>query len=129
VRRFLAAVTGHHSPDAMAEQWAPGDSGWRVGDRPLALVRLGTADGPRPVREIVLFEAGADAGRSEQVHKVLAALAGGLTAPVRAELASDDPAAAPATPIPIAPALLPWPERDADPWRIRRPAPLGGGAR
>jgi CelD/BcsL family acetyltransferase involved in cellulose biosynthesis len=130
MRRFLAAVTGHHSPDAMAERWAPGDSWWRVGSRPLALVRLGTADGPaRQVRELVLFEAGADAARSEQVDKVLAALASGLAAPVRAELASDDPAAAPATPIPVACALLPWPERDADPWRIRRPAPLGGGAR
>jgi len=107
-RRFLAAVTGHHSPDAMAGGWVEGDSWWRVGEGPLALARVGAADGDgaaRPVRELVLFEA-ADDG----VEEVVAALAGEL----------DGPLAAPA--VAVGRALLPWPRRDADPWR----APAGG---
>jgi CelD/BcsL family acetyltransferase involved in cellulose biosynthesis len=102
-RRFLAAVTGHHSPDAMAGGWAEGDAWWRVGEGPLALARVGAADGDggtRPVRELVLFEAGDD-----RVEEVVAALAGGL----------DGPLAAPA--VAVGRALLPWPARDADPWR------------
>ena len=115
-RRFLAAVTGHHSPDAMAGGWAEGDSWWRVGEGPLALARVGAADGDgaaRPVRELVLFEAADD-----RVEEVVAALAGGL----------DGPLAAPA--VAVGRALLPWPARDADPWRA--PAPQrarAGGAR
>jgi hypothetical protein len=109
-RRFLAAATGHHSPDAMAGGWVEGDSWWRVGEGPLALARVGAADGDgaaRPVRELVLFEA-ADDG----VEEVVAALAGEL----------DGPLAAPA--VAVGRALLPWPRRDADPWRAR-----AGGAR
>jgi CelD/BcsL family acetyltransferase involved in cellulose biosynthesis len=115
-RRFLAAVTGHHSPDAMAGGWAEGDSWWRVGEGPLALARVGAAGGDgaaRPVRELVLFEADDD-----RVEEVVAALAGGL----------DGPLAAPA--VAVGRALLPWPARDADPWRA--PAPqraAAGGAR
>ena len=102
-RRFLAAVTGHHSPDAMAAGWAEGDTWWRVGDRPLALARVGATDGDgaaRPARELVLFEA-ADG----QVGQVLSALAGGLGAPLEAPAVT------------VGRALLPWPQRDADPWR------------
>lgn len=128
-RRFLAAVTGHHSPEAMASGWAPGDSWWRVGDAPLALARLGPAGPPaRPVREIVLF--GADHGR---VDEVLSSLASGLDMPVQADLAAEDGTASPATPIPVTRALLPWPDRDTDPWRVRHPAAAWlaapGGAR
>jgi hypothetical protein len=123
VRRFLAAVTGHHSPDAMAEQWAQADSWWRVGVQPLALVRLGAAQGPaRQVREVVLFEAAVT-----RLAEVLAALAAGLAAPVGVDLASDDPADPEAAPVPVAVALLPWPDRDADPWRLRRPAASRSG--
>jgi CelD/BcsL family acetyltransferase involved in cellulose biosynthesis len=102
-RRFLAAVTGHHSPDAMAGGWAEGDSWWRVGEGPLALARVGATNGDgatRPVRQLVLFEAGDD-----RVEEVVAALAGGLAGPL----------AAPA--VAVGRALLPWPQRDADPWR------------
>ena len=102
-RRFLAAVTGHHSPDAMAAGWAEGDTWWRVGDRPLALARVGATDGDgaaRPARELVLFEA-ADG----QVGQVLSALAGGLGAPLEAPAVT------------VGRALLPWPQRDADPWQ------------
>jgi CelD/BcsL family acetyltransferase involved in cellulose biosynthesis len=110
VRRFLAAVCGQHGPDAMAAGWAEGDGWWRIGDGPLALARVGTADGAvRPVREVVLFEA-ADG----QLHDVLAALAGGLAAPVAAPPGAGDGDPGPA----VRRALLPWPRRDADPWRV-----------
>jgi CelD/BcsL family acetyltransferase involved in cellulose biosynthesis len=113
-RRLLAAVTGHHSPDAMASTWPPGDSWWRVGDRPRALVRLGAPTATseaRPVREIVLFQA-----TSDQVQEVLAAVATAVGGPVRADLtaaedAAEDAAGA-ATPIPVTQAMLPWPERE-----------------
>jgi hypothetical protein len=126
VRRFLAAVCGQHSPDAMAAGWEEGDAWWRVGDGPLALARVGAgdADGLRPVREVVLFEA-ADG----QVREVLAPLAGGLAAPVAAPPApGDDGSPGPA----VTRALLPWPRRDADPWRVGPPEPAraagaGGG--
>jgi hypothetical protein len=106
VRRFLAAVTGHHSPDAMAGRWAEGDSWWRVGEGPLALARVGAANGDgagRPVRELVLFEAADD-----RVEELVAALAGGLEGPLAAPGVS------------VGRALLPWPARDADPWRGAR---------
>jgi CelD/BcsL family acetyltransferase involved in cellulose biosynthesis len=104
VRRFLAAVTGQHSPDAMAAGWAEGDAWWRVGDGPLALARVGAANGgpARPVREVVLFEA-ADG----QLGDVLAALAGGLAAPVAAPPAVADGAGGPGSA--VTRALLPWP--------------------
>jgi hypothetical protein len=118
VRRVLAAVTGHHSPDAMAGTWAPGDSWWRVGDRPEALVRLGAATaGARPVREIVLFEAA-----HGQVQEVLASLATAIAGPLRADLVTAEPAGTTATPIPVMRALLPWPDRANEPWRGRDPA-------
>jgi Acetyltransferase (GNAT) domain len=118
LRRFLAAVTGQHSPDAMAGQWLPGDTWWRVGDGPLALARLGPAErSARPVRELVLFD-----GAGDRIGEVLTTLANGLDVPVRAELAGDDHRAATATPTPVTHALLPWPERDADPWRVGQPA-------
>jgi hypothetical protein len=124
-RRFLAAVTGHHSPDAMAERWAPGDGWWRVGPRPVALARVGAAPGPglaRPVREVVLFGGGWDG--HEGVGAVLAALAAGLAGPVRAALADGLPGVAtgtPSEPTLISRALLPWPDRDAEPWAAGRP--------
>jgi hypothetical protein len=115
VRRFLAAVCGQHSPDAMAAGWEEGDTWWRVGDGPLALARVGAAaDGARPVREVVLFEAADD-----RLGEVLAALAGELGAPVAAP-PDGDGAPAPA----VMRALLPWPRRDADPWRAE-PARAG----
>jgi hypothetical protein len=128
-RRFLAAVTGHHSPDAMAEQWAPGDSWWRVGARPAALARVGAALGPglaRPVREVVLFGSGGVGWDGhEGVGVVLAALAAGLAGPVRAALAADGPpgvaTGTPSEPTLISRALLPWPDRDAEPWAAARP--------
>jgi hypothetical protein len=125
VRRFLAAVTGQHSPDAMAAGWREGDAWWRVGDAPLALARVGAAaPGARPVREVVLFEA-ADG----QVGQVLAALAGGLAASVAAPAADGDGVPDPT----VTRALLPWPRRDADPWRAgpQEPARTAGtgGAR
>jgi hypothetical protein len=107
VRRFLAAVTGHHSPDAMAGAWAEGDSWWRVGNGPTALARVGNGNGDgaaRPVREVVLFEA-ADG----DVGPVLASLAGGLDAALQAPQVT------------VGRALLPWPRRDADPWRPPSP--------
>jgi hypothetical protein len=125
VRRFLAAVTGQHSPDAMAAGWREGDAWWRVGDAPLALARVGAAAaGARPLREVVLFEA-ADA----RLGQVLAALAGGLAAPMAAPAADGDGVPDPA----VTRALLPWPRRDADPWRAgpQEPARTAGtgGAR
>jgi hypothetical protein len=115
VRRFLAAVCGQHSPDAMAAGWEEGDTWWRVGDGPLALARVGAAAaGARPVREVVLFEAADD-----RLGEVLAALAGGLSSPVAAP-PDGDGAPAPA----VMRALLPWPRRDADPWRAE-PARAG----
>jgi CelD/BcsL family acetyltransferase involved in cellulose biosynthesis len=114
VRRFLAAVCGQHSPDAMAAGWAEGDGWWRVGDGPAALARVGAAEGPaRPVREVVLFEAA-----EGRLREVLAALAAGLGAPVTAPPAADG-GPGPA----VTRALLPWPRRDTDPWRIRPAAP------
>jgi hypothetical protein len=53
--------------------------------------------------------------------------------PVQADLAAEDGTASPATPIPVTRALLPWPDRDSDPWRVRHPAAAWlaapGGAR
>jgi hypothetical protein len=117
-------VCGQHSPDAMAAGWDEGDGWWRVGDGPLAVARVGAAaEGARPVREVVLFEA-ADG----QLPEMLAALAGGLAAPVAAP-AGGDGAPAPV----VTRALLPWPRRDADPWRARPAEPAraagAGGAR
>jgi CelD/BcsL family acetyltransferase involved in cellulose biosynthesis len=105
VRRFLAAVTGHHSPDAMAGAWAEGDSWWRVGNGPTALARVGHGNGDddgvaRLVREVVLF-----AAADGDVGQVLASLAGGLDAALQAPQVT------------VGRALLPWPRRDADPWR------------
>jgi hypothetical protein len=116
VRRFLAAVTGQPSPDAMTAGWVEGDTWWRVGDGPLALARVGAAAGTaRPVREVVLFEA-ADG----QLGEVLATLADGLAGPVVAS----GPA--------VRRALLSWPRRDAGPWRVGTAEPAraagAGGA-
>jgi CelD/BcsL family acetyltransferase involved in cellulose biosynthesis len=122
VRRFLAAVTGHHSPDAMAGRWAPGDGWWRVGAPPVALARVGAAapGRARPVREVVLFGVG-DAGQDRlAVGPVLAALAAGLAGPVRAGLAGDGlPGAATralSEPTLVSRAPLPWPDRHTRPW-------------
>jgi hypothetical protein len=113
----------------MAERWAPGDSWWRVGVRPVALARVGAALGPglvRPVREVVLFGSGGVGWDGhEGVGVVLAALAAGLAGPVRAALAADGPpgvaTGTPSEPTLISRALLPWPDRDAEPWAAGRP--------
>jgi CelD/BcsL family acetyltransferase involved in cellulose biosynthesis len=134
VRRFLASVTGHHSPDAMAERWAPGDTWWRVGADPVTLVRVGAASAPdpaRPVREIVLFGTGyADQGDLRGIGPVLAALAAGLAGPVHAGLAKDGlpgvPTRSLSAPTLVSRALLPWPDRDAEPWVAARSATRPG---
>jgi hypothetical protein len=88
LRRFLAVVGGHPSPEAMARGWTERDSWWRVGPGagPQALVRLGPRHaGPRPVREIVLLP---DAG--DDVREVLAGMASAVGEQVVADLPEEE---------------------------------------
>jgi CelD/BcsL family acetyltransferase involved in cellulose biosynthesis len=105
-RRALAALTGHASPEAMAQTWGEGDRWLLVGGgQPVAAVRVAAAgDGPVEVRELLLLAPG-----GVPVEEVLAAVAKAVTAPVVAELpteAADGPVGAP---IPVTTAVLPWP--------------------
>jgi hypothetical protein len=118
--RFLAVAGGHASPEAMARTWPDGDSWWRVGEEPLALLRLGGAgSGPPRVREVVLAQADA-----APLEELVGALAAALGAPVRVALPAEarlaeHGAARPAErggaagragePIPVHRAVLPWP--------------------
>ncbi|MBP7149627.1 MAG: GNAT family N-acetyltransferase [Acidobacteria bacterium] len=94
---YLAVCGSHRSAKAMNESWEEGDSWWRVGDPPRALVRVGQAGEPRPVRELVLVEAG-----DVEIGEVLAAVAAGLGGPVIADL----------SPSAVHRAPLPWPAGD-----------------
>jgi Acetyltransferase (GNAT) domain len=94
LRRFLAVAGGHRSSEAMAATWSEGDTWWRVGEEPAALLRVGPGGpSPAPVRELVLVEAGPD-----RVEELLGAAAAAVGVPVRASL-----------PVPVRRAVLPWP--------------------
>lgn len=103
--RFLAVAGGHRSPKAMAGSWAPGDSWWRIGPEPTALVRLGVAEsGPLPVREVILLHCG-----RERVEELLGALAAAVGRRLSAALPADGRGRDRARPIPVHRAPLPWP--------------------
>jgi CelD/BcsL family acetyltransferase involved in cellulose biosynthesis len=105
-RRALAALTGHASPEAMAQSWRDGDRWWLVGSgQPVAAVRVAAAtDGPVDVRELLLLPPG-----GVPVEEVLAAVAGAVAAPVVAELPTEAADGSMGEPIPVGAAVLPWP--------------------
>ena len=85
----------------MASTWVEGDSWWRVGEEPAALVRIGAGgDGSAPVREVVLVHAGA-----ERVEKLAAAV--GM--PLQLDLPCGDLPPGRLRPVLVHQALLPWP--------------------
>jgi GNAT acetyltransferase-like protein len=103
-RRALAVLSGHSSPEAMAEQWQEGDSWWLVGDRPTALVRLGAVgSATMAALELVLLDGGA---RSLEALLAAVATAAGIT--VQADLPANGDGQ-PGAPIPVHEAVLPWP--------------------
>jgi Acetyltransferase (GNAT) domain len=111
-RRALAVLGGHASPEAMAERWHEGDSWWLVGERPSALVRLGTLGSAAVAAlELVLLEPGV------LPVEALLAVATAVGATVKADLPADclaEPEAGeadgqPGAPIPVHEAVLPWP--------------------
>ncbi|HEU0042329.1 MAG TPA: GNAT family N-acetyltransferase [Jiangellaceae bacterium] len=55
VRRYLAAVAGEPSAEAVAATWRDDDTWWQVGRGPAALVRIGAAPN-RVVREVVRLD-------------------------------------------------------------------------
>jgi hypothetical protein len=99
-------VTGsHRSPAAMASTWVDGDSWWRVGDEPAALVRVGTGgEDSAPVREVVLVHAG-----PERVEELVGAVAAAVGMPLQLDLPCGDLPAGRLRPVPVHQALLPWP--------------------
>jgi hypothetical protein len=103
LRRFLAVAGGHRSPEAMARTWSPGDSWWRVGHEPAALLRLGTGQ-PAPVREVVLVNAAPD-----QLEELVGALAAEVGQPLELHLPAEGPAAGRGRPVLVNQAILPWP--------------------
>ena len=104
-RRFLAVTGSHRSPAAMASTWVPGDSWWRVGSEPAALVRLGAGEqDSAPVREVVLVNAG-----PERVEELVGAVAAAVGMPLQLDLSCRDRPDARLRPVPVHQALLPWP--------------------
>jgi hypothetical protein len=104
-RRFLAVTGSHRSPAAMASTWVDGDSWWRVGEEPAALVRIGAdGDGSAPVREVVLVHAG-----PERVEELVGAVAAAVGMPLQLDLPCGDLPAGRLRPVPVRQALLPWP--------------------
>jgi CelD/BcsL family acetyltransferase involved in cellulose biosynthesis len=105
LRRALAVLGGHVSPEAMSREWGDGDSWWLVGRPPKALVRLGAiVAAVAPVLELVLLEPDGVA-----VEAMLGTLAAAVGTSVRAELPADASDGGPGTPIPVRRAVLPWP--------------------
>jgi hypothetical protein len=104
-RRFLAVTGGHRSPQAMVEAWEEGDTWWRVGDEPAALVRLGCGGPcPAPVREVVLVHAG-----PERVAELVGAVATAVGARLSVSLPAEGRADGRGRPVPVHQAILPWP--------------------
>ena len=104
-RRFLAVTGSHRSPAAMASTWVQGDSWWRVGEEPAALVRLGAGEeDSAPVREVVLVHAG-----PERVEELVGAVAAAVGMPLRLDLPCGDRPDDGLRPVPVHRALLPWP--------------------
>jgi hypothetical protein len=99
-------VTGsHRSPAAMASTWVDGDSWWRVGEEPAALVRVGTGgEDSAPVREVVLVHAG-----PERVEELVGAVAAAVGMPLQLDLPCGDLPAGRLRRVPVRQALLPWP--------------------
>jgi hypothetical protein len=77
VRRYLAAVLGRPSPDAMAASWAPADEWWVVGSRPSGLVRLHRGGGHVVARDVVLLD------QSTDPRALAGNLAGTMNGPIR----------------------------------------------
>lgn len=103
-RRALAILGGYASPEAMASQWQQGDRWWLVGERPVAVARVGAVtSAPVPVRELVLL--GAADG---PVDPLLGALATRIGVAVRADLPAEA-GGEPGVPIPVREGVLPWP--------------------
>jgi hypothetical protein len=106
-RRFLAVTGSHRSPAAMASTWMEGDSWWRVGEEPAALVRVGAGgEDSAPVREVVLVHAG-----PERVEELVGAVAAAVGMPLQLDLPCVDRPDGRLRPAPIHRALLPWPGR------------------
>jgi len=109
IEMYLTVTCGHHSPKSMRSLWEEGDSWWRVGEEPSALVRLGSNDViPRTVREIVVLGDGLGDGRTHVDISLLTSLATAVDAPLSVNLPSDG-ADGEGVPIPVHHADLPWP--------------------
>jgi len=101
LRRYLAVVAGEPSPEATAEKWSDGDSWWRLGDAPVALVRVG--DGAeRVVREVVRLDPVVTA------ESAAAAVATAFGEPVTL-LLGDATGSETGRPAVVREPLLPWP--------------------
>jgi Acetyltransferase (GNAT) domain len=105
LRRFLAVTGSHRSPAAMASTWVEGDSWWRVGEEPAALVRVGAGgEDSAPVREVVLVHAA-----PERVEELVGAVAAAVGMPLQLDLPCRDRPAGRLRSVPVHRALLPWP--------------------
>jgi hypothetical protein len=104
--RYLTVACGQPNVETMTGRWCPADEWVRVGDAPLALLRLGAVqpDGTRPVREIVRV------ATDRPISDVVAIAAAGLDQPLGVTVpAADGDTGGPPTEEHVPP--LPWPTR------------------
>lgn len=104
---YLSVCGGHRSPKKMKETWTEGDTWWRVGTGPSALLRVSAeGEGARIVREIVLVE-----DEEADAEDILRSVAASLGTALEADLPADRGGEA-LSPIPVQTAPLPWPGAD-----------------
>ncbi len=105
-KRYLAVAGGFRGTDDMAEHWEEGDSWWRIGETPTALIRLGGEDAtPRVVREIVLL----DDNAKDRVDTIIGSLASETGGELTADLPAMNGEGTPGEPIKVYQSVLPWP--------------------
>jgi hypothetical protein len=116
LRRYLAVAAGEPSPEATVKKWADGDVWWRLGNAPIALVRVGRG-ADHVLREVVRLEP------DVTPESAAAAMAAALGGPVTLLLA-DQSGSEIGQPVIVRDPPLPWPAA----WRRGRAPVLFDGA-